>query len=555
MLRRRTALSVWSMSASGSWYGTWVAAGLCLGAAGCRSERPTEPVSPAPAASTATTVARDAVLDDCRARAKALEGEPALPGIPDFDARRAEILGRARGEPLLFVREPKATPDAALSPIALGTKKALEKSSPAGRVRAIAKRHKGDRETLRALLLREGYLYSADPHEALALVSALDLVTLFDEPTIFLQRGREIRELTRTKGRWPAYRDAGGQNAELLLGDRVAVRREELGSPLHRDLRSLARELGFDRARIERRTDRGLFAELRFGGAWVKAVLASDGAKLSLACFDAEADVRRRVERFMKGDAERRHALARLHAAVDAEVAEALPFDRPRGEKTAERDGQLRPEWRWAYKNGYAYFSHEEESYPVFDAKGRPMPPQMCVDFVLDSFERASGTWYRPRGEELGRQVGGFDLNAEGIKNRAGVLAFEKFAEERPKLFVHRRIPSDERIQFGERTRFFAYLVSHADDFRPGDVVAIQGRKGDGNIHQHAILIEDTDPLTGFPDALADQMKRPRRRTWEGIMAEAPLRSLLFHVRPTDELYRAIVSQPADVKTVSSSGG
>jgi len=82
--------------------------------------------------------------------------------------------------------------------------------------------------------------------------------------------------------------------------------------------------------------------------------------------------------------------------------------------------------------------------------------------------------------------------------------------------------------------------LEHADDFRPGDVVAIQGRKADGLIHQHAILIEDTDPITGFPEALADQMKRPRRRTWEGIMAEAPLRSLLFHVRPTEAMVASL---------------
>jgi hypothetical protein len=67
-------------------------------------------------------------------------------------------------------------------------------------------------------------------------------------------------------------------------------------------------------------------------------------------------------------------------------------------------------------------------------------------------------------------------------------------------------------------------------------VVAIQGIKRDGNIHQHAILIERTDPMTGFPYGLADQMKWPRRRTWEGIMGEAPRRSLLFHLRLRPEV-------------------
>jgi hypothetical protein len=242
----------------------------------------------------------------------------------------------------------------------------------------------------------------------------------------------------------------------------------------------------------------------------------------------------------MARDAPRRKALKALHASIDQQVFEAIPFDRPRDEKTAERDGQLRPEWRWAYLHGQSFFSFDDASYPVFDAAGRPLPPQMCVDFVLDSFERAAGTWFTARGPDTKRLIGSLDFNAFGITNRRSVLAFEKFAEEHKDLFEHERFLPEERIQFGERSRFFAFLVEHADRFRPGDIVAIQGRKADGLIHQHAILIEDTDPVTGFPDALADQMKRPRRRTWEGIMAEAPLRSLLFHLRPTPKVLLAL---------------
>jgi len=81
-----------------------------------------------------------------------------------------------------------------------------------------------------------------------------------------------------------------------------------------------------------------------------------------------------------------------------------------------------------------------------------------------------------------------------------------------------------------------------------GDVVAIHGLKRDDRIHQHAILVDRTDPLTGFPYGLADQMKRPRRRTWEGIMAEAPKRSLLYRVRPTAALIEKMtpVEAPAE---------
>jgi len=172
----------------------------------------------------------------------------------------------------------------------------------------------------------------------------------------------------------------------------------------------------------------------------------------------------------------------------------------------------------------------------VFDREGRPHPPQTCVAMVLDAYERAAGTWYNGRDEQRKRHVGDFDFDSYGIDNRSGVLGFERFVKGQPQLFVHRRIADDERIPFRQRQAFFGYLAERAGDFMPGDIVAIQGLKRDGNIHQHAILIDDVDPLTGFANGLVDQMTRPRRRTWEDVMAEAPARSLLYHLRPQMEL-------------------
>jgi hypothetical protein len=166
--------------------------------------------------------------------------------------------------------------------------------------------------------------------------------------------------------------------------------------------------------------------------------------------------------------------------------------------------------------------------------------PEVCVDFVLDSFERTSGTWFTPRGGALHRVHGKLDFDDTGIKNRRGVIAFGLFAEQRPDLFEVRRFAGEDRIQFKERTRYFDYLTDHADEVRPGDVISIQGKKRDNKIHQHAILVEWADPITGFPSGLADQMKRPRRRTWEGIMAEAPLRALFYRARPRDTVWEKL---------------
>ncbi|MEZ4220380.1 MAG: hypothetical protein R3B13_05570 [Polyangiaceae bacterium] len=500
--------------------------------AACQNETP-RPASPQQSPPLAPRV-MDAEFDACRAKERALLEQTALPGAPEFEARRADILGRARGEPMLFVREPKATTESDLPEAAKGLRDKLASRSPFARVVQLKRVLAKDRAALRALLLREGYVYATEPQEALALVTRLELTDLFDEDVIYLHRGSTITELRRKQGRPTTYRDPRDQRAELLFGDRVAAHRADLTEPLHRDARGLQFRLGFERLRVKRATPAGLLADLRLGGAWTRTVLDAKGAELSLGCFLEPKDRRSRIEKHLASEAPRRKALARLRSAVSSHIEEGLPFDRPRGEETADRDGQLRPAWRWAYMAGRQSFEFEENWYPVYDASGRPHPPQVCVDFVLDSYERASDTWFTSLGQKPERKHGKLDFNEFGITNRRGVLALEDFAESKPEIFEHRRFADDERIKFRDRDRFFAFLVQHADRFRPGDVVAIQGVKNDGKIHQHAILIENTDPITGFPDGLADQMKRPRRRTWEGIMAEAPLRSLLYQLRPKD---------------------
>jgi hypothetical protein len=516
------------------------AAALAL--AGCGVRRP----DPAPAPSTspvAPSPPLDTELAVCRARVAAIEALPAGAGAPAFDAARPEFLGRVRGEPMVFVREPRATPDADLPPAWLASRRAFERAQPgAFRVAALRARHRHEPAALRALALREGYAYAPDPLDALAIVTELSLVDLFAEPEIWIQRGSDTRRLERvTNKRELAYRyvdgPLAGRAADLLFGDRVALREADLATPLHRDLRAFADTLGFDRARLARRTDEALLADLRFGDRWVPTVLEAHGAALSLGCIAADREAKEAVEAARAAAGPRRRALLALHDVVAEELLEVLRFDRPEGEKTAEHDGELRPVWMRAYLMGRSSFEYEGATYPVFDAVGKPWPPQVCVDFILDSFERASGTWFTSRGGPLHRVRGRLDFDDAGIPNRRGVLAFGAFAETQPELFETQRFVGAERIPFKERSRFFSFLEQHADDVRPGDVVAIHGMKADNRIHQHAILVEWADPITGFPSGLADQMKRPRRRTWEGIMAEAPLRSLLYRVRPRDSVF------------------
>ena len=514
---------------------------------GCGSSR-AEVGPTASAQSTAAPPATPDPIDDeadrCRARLKEIEAAPALPGAPAFERSRIAILGRARGEPMVFVRAPRPVDPASLSEDAKKSLDAFAKGRPGGRVVALVKRHRLGKPTLRTLLLREGYTYAEDPADALSMAADVKLVDLFDEPTVFLQRGARTHRLARAQeGKESRYVFEGGPlagiTADLLFGDRVALTAEELGAPLHRDLAALSEEQGFDRATIVRTTEKAMIADLRFGTHKVRAVLDTEGASMRLACLAEEADTRAAVHAFREQQSPRLRALAAIRESVTTIVSEQMRFDRPLDEKGPDKDGQLRPAWITAYLQGRTFFSHEGRSYPVFDTQGRAWPPEVCVDFVLDSFERAGGTWFRPKGEKLGRTIGRFTW-LDDMREVRGVIGFGERAEKHPELFEVRRFAGKERVPFGERARFFQFLADNAGEFHPGDVVAIHGLKRDERIHQHAIFVERTDPLTGFPYGLADQMRRPRRRTWEGIMAEAPKRSLLYRVHPRDAIFAAI---------------
>jgi hypothetical protein len=522
---------------------------LALGCASLASGCDGSPSEPAPSsnASAAAAVVAPPEVDEgerCRARASEIEGLAALPGAPGFEAKRIAMLGRARGEPMVFVRAPKAVDPETLSTEARRSYDAYVKERAGSRVLTLVKRHKADKATLRTILLREGYAYSEDTADALALAQDIKLHDVFDEPALFLQRGAVTHKLTRVQEKKDVrYVFEGGAlagiTADLLFGDRVALAQDELATPLHRDIAALADEVGFDRAAIVRLTDKAIILDLRFGERTARAVAATEGASARLECLAEDAATRDEIAAYRAKGAPKRRALRAIREAVTSIVAESMRFDRPLDEKGPDKDGQLRPLWMTAYLQGRASFQSEDRTYPVFDMQGRAWPFEVCVDFVLDSFERASGTWFRPKGEALGRTIGRFTW-VDDMRQTRGVIGFAERAEKHPEMFEVRRFVGNERIQFGERERFFKFLAEHTSEIHAGDVVAIHGYKRDDRIHQHAILVERTDPITGFAFALADQMRRPRRRTWEGIMAEAPKRSLLFRVHPKDEIFAAI---------------
>jgi hypothetical protein len=230
-------------------------------------------------------------------------------------------------------------------------------------------------------------------------------------------------------------------------------------------------------------------------------------------------------------------------------VQERLRFDEPL-EEVGQQDGSLRPVWRWAYEHGSESYSFNHIGYQVFDPQGRPAPPQVCIDFVLDAYERASGAWYRPLGEPRERRPGTIDFDGGDLRNRRSAAEVVAFASRHPEMFEVWSPPEEERVPYGRRGEFFASLATHADRMHAGDMVVIHGLKADGQPHYHSFLIDAVDPLSGVPHRLAGNAGRPRYQSWESVMRAAPLRSVRHLVSP--RLPWLVASLPTTSRPVAS---
>ena len=92
--------------------------------------------------------------------------------------------------------------------------------------------------------------------------------------------------------------------------------------------------------------------------------------------------------------------------------------------------------------------------------------------------------------------------------------------------------PPEARIAFRDRAAFFADLFTHRDEYRPFDIVTVFGLRSDGKLHYHSFFVADRDPVTGMPIAVAANAGRPRIRSWENELQNAPARGILAHIRP-----------------------
>lgn len=480
---------------------------------------------------------------DARAVYDAALTERLLPGAPEFDARRETLLMRAKGEPAFFVREPSQAGTSSNQVVASYQRRLATTAYPWDVLQQLLPRFRQRPELGREVLLREGYLYTTDPELAFALVSLVEVSHLFGDEHVWVQRGDGLMRATRRSNTY-VYDDGTlkGQPVKLLLFDRLGVGDGPSAPALHRDFRSLAYRLGFDRVEMRRVSARRILADLRYGeGLWVPSILRSRGPHLELEWEDAGAR-ERDLQRARTENLARIRATQRLRHAVLQQVEEQLPFDEPRNE-VGQEDGILRRSFRFVYGLGRDSFRIRSDRYEVFDRQGRPLPPQVCIDFLLDTIERASGTWWARKGEVRTRHQG--RLNFEDYVPRdllRRTEVFIEFAKAHPELFEVLEIPAEARVLQGYRARFFGRLAQEPELFRPGDMAIIRGPTpwDPRREHYHSFFVYETDPISGVPIAIAGNAGSPAIWSWESEARRTPQRSLRYRIRPSTSLLEQV---------------
>lgn len=437
-----------------------------------------------------------------------------------------EVLVHARIDPVLFLRWPDVVERGDEARL---TREALASASrPSRALRELVEAHRDNPAFLREVVLSDGYLFAREPRLARALSAEVDLDALFDAPTIFRARDGVVEELVRGED---GYVGVDGRRATLRLNDRVADELDALAQPLGLDLevvraqtgalRTIPTGLGADAAAFRLHfpdgTERAGLAELRDG-------------RTEVVCVGGDLDTLEGSLAHARAFAAR---TARLEEAARTMVRQRVRFDEPVNEpEGVQEDGQLRRAWRRAYFAGQDEYVYRDVAYPVYDREGAARPPQVCIDFVFDSYARALGSFYRGEDARPGREAGELDLEHVPGLPRRSISQLVSYANGEDSIVDRYDVPRRQRVALQEGRAYARAIAGFADEVRAGDVLVIHGlRLQDGNLHYHAVLVLRTEPMTGVPMVVADNQGRPRFRTLAGAMRAAPLRSVKHRLR------------------------
>ncbi len=435
------------------------------------------------------------------------------------------VTAEAKVRPVIYLKRPHASED---PKAASDLSRLLQQKRPRKAVREILSEYANDKPFLRKMFLPEGYLFSDNAEIATAMAQETRLTDLYDEPIVYRQKNNITERLVR---RGDHFVDPDGAEATIYLNDRTALKSTFFSAPIHLDIKAVIQSTGAVRV-LPKIVDRtAAEVDLIFpSGNRYPALISLVDDQTQVTCIEGDEDQLRKEK--MSAEIFRvRHE--KIVEAVRNLVAERPIFDEPKDEgEDVQEDGELRVAWKEAYFSHKKKFKYREVEYEVFDKAGNPIPPEVCVDFIVDTWERAFGTWYAKRSKPPSRIPGEIDFYAVANLSRRHIASILTYALSEDTPFERYDVPQRKWIPLASYRRFIKNLVKLSLHFRVGDLLVIHGlRDEDEQEHFHTVLILSMDPITGIPVEVADNQGRPRISTLKTAMRAAPRRSIKYRLR------------------------
>jgi hypothetical protein len=419
-----------------------------------------------------------------------------------FIDNRLELLIRAKGEPILFEREPKTSEDDINSPF---YKSINSVGDEWRKLSSLLPVFKTNPKAARRALLKEGYLYNENVAMAGYLVEYLKLTHLFNEKFIWVHRGNHIMK-AENKGTYYMFVDGPLKNnrADILLFDRISLK--EPKDSLHIDLKSIKDLYNPDNISIIDIKKDYIIAKLDD----VDFLFNRYGSNLEFNCSNKEYNKKPN------------YGLGKLKKSIMIMVDEKLPFDEPKTEY-GQQDGLLRETWLSAYNRKRDKYYVNGDIYKTFNPGGFPRVPQVCVDFLVDTLDISCNTWYNSQIKSSSFKTS--DYNMRSISD------FTRFAKDNPEWFDV--FEFKDKIEIGSLN--FHKNTSHYD-LREGDMVFITGKVpwDKREMHSHSFFIFQTDPLTNYPVLLAGNAGPAALRSWGFETRRTPRRYInkVIRIKP-----------------------
>ena len=228
----------------------------------------------------------------------------------------------------------------------------------------------------------------------------------------------------------------------------------------------------------------------------------------------------------------REYLIEPIITSIEKQSSEFLPFDEPRTEY-GQQDGKLRPNWEHAYLHKRRFYVFNGDRYPTVVKNNAPFVPQVCADFIVDTIDRAAGTWYRPSLKRPGKDIGRFHfrqmiIDAGLYPRRVGDLV--KYFKQNPDDFEF--VFEGQGAAVGDVKSLKQFFKQ--EDAKIGDIIFISGKVpwDKVNEHQHSFFVTGYDE-NGFVEYVTGNPVYPVKRSLKVEGGRSPERKVTHIIRMT----------------------